>query len=71
LLVHGARSALQAAHRAQGKGTLNALQHWALDIERRRGTNKATVALANKIARILWAMACHQRSFDGNWSRAH
>ena len=71
LLVHGARSALQAAHRAAQRGQLNALQRWALEVEQRRGTNKATVAFANKIARVLWAMACHQRCFDGNWSQKH
>ena len=70
LLVHGARSALQAAHRAKrASRPLNGLQRWGLDIEQRRGTNKAIVALANKIARILWAMACHDRPFDGHWER--
>lgn len=69
LLVHGARSALLAAQRAEKAGrSLNALQRWALATQQRIGTNKATVALANKIARILWAMATHERSFDGNWS---
>lgn len=70
LIVHGARSALGAAHRAQRAGRpLNDLQRWALEVEQRRGTNKATVALANKIARILWAMAVYQRRFNGNWHR--
>lgn len=68
LLIHGARSALQAAHRAERSGrSLNSLQRFALDIEQRRGTNKAVVALANKIARVLWAMAVHERHFDAHW----
>lgn len=68
LLVHGARSALMAARRAERDGRpLDDLRRWALEIERRRGTNKATVAFANKLARILWAMAVHQRRFNGNW----
>lgn len=68
LLVHGARSALVAARRAEREGRpLDDLRRWALETERRRGTNKATVALANKIARILWAMAVHERRFNGNW----
>ena len=72
LLIHGARSALQAAHRAERAGRpLNSLQRFALDIEQRRGTNKAVVALANKIARILWAMAVHERHFDGHWNPSH
>jgi hypothetical protein len=29
--------------------------------------NPATVALANKLARIIWATYRHQRTFDGNW----
>lgn len=68
LLVHGARSALIAARRAQQSAQpLDALRQWALTIEQRRGTNKATVALANKIARILWALARYERHFDGDW----
>jgi len=69
LLIHGARSALAAAKRAERAGRpLDPLRRWALDTERRIGMNKATVALANKIARILWAMARHERLFDGHWS---
>jgi transposase len=71
LLVHGARSALLAAHRAERAGnTLDRLRRWALDCERQRGHNKATVALANRLARIVWATWKHQRAFDGNWSAA-
>jgi transposase len=70
LFVHGARSALTAARRAEQAGRpLDDLRRWALDVERRRGTNKATVALANKMARILWAMAVYDRRFNGNWHR--
>jgi hypothetical protein len=38
---------------------LDRLRAWALETERRRGHNKATVALANKIARIVWATWKH------------
>lgn len=70
LLIHGARSALNAARQTQRAGQpLDRLRQWALEIEQRRGTNKATVAPANKLARILWAMACDDRRFDGNFSR--
>jgi transposase len=69
LLVHGARSALVAANRAEKAGrALDGLRRWALQTERRIGRNKATVALANKLARCLWAMARYERRFDGNGS---
>ena len=69
LLVHGARSALLAAHRAQRAGKpLDRLRHWALNCERARGHNKATVALANRLARIVWATWKYERAFDGNWA---
>jgi len=68
LLVHGARSALLAARRAQRAGKpLDRLRRWALNCEQQRGHNKATVALANRLARIVWASWKYQRSFDGNW----
>jgi transposase len=69
LLVHGARSALLAAHRTLRAGRpLDRLRQWALECERQRGHNKATVALANRIARIVWATWKFERPFDGNWS---
>lgn len=68
LLVHGARSALLAAHRTERSGKpLDRLRRWALDCERRTGHNKATVALANRLARIVWATWKYERPFDGNW----
>lgn len=57
LLTHGARSVLLAAHRTATRGKpLTRLQQWALVVQARRGHNKATVALANKLARIIWAV---------------
>jgi transposase len=58
LLIHGARAALLRAHRraAKGEQALTALERWALDVERRTHHNKAAVALANKMARIIWAV---------------
>lgn len=53
LLVHGARGVLAWAKRRGPKGRLEA---WALEIENRRGPNKAAVALANKQARVVWAV---------------
>jgi transposase len=53
LLIHGARSVLCHAKRTPHPARL---QHWGLSIERTRGHNKAAVALANKLARIAWAV---------------
>jgi len=57
LLTHGARAVLAAARRrAAANRPLTPLQTWAVSVADRRGANKATVALANKLARILWAV---------------
>jgi transposase len=61
LLIHGARSALLAAHRADEP---HALQLWALRVELRSGHNIATVALANRLARIAWRVWRDQRAFQ-------
>lgn len=61
LLVHGARSALLAAHRVKEP---DLLQAWAIRTARTRGHNIATVALANRTARIAWRVWRDQRSFQ-------
>jgi transposase len=53
LLIHGARSVICHAKRSKSHDRLRA---WALRIEKERGHNKAAVALANKLARITWAV---------------
>src|SRR5688572_140086 len=64
LLIHGARAVLLATRSAQRRGSsLDQLRTWALDLQQRRGHNKATVALANKLARIVWATWRHDRDF--------
>lgn len=69
LLIHGARSALTAAHLARRRERpLHRLQEWALACEKRRGRNRAAVALANRLARIVWATWKYQRAFNGNWT---
>jgi len=68
LVIHGARSVMariKVLQRSQQK--LTALQQWAVQLEQRVDHNKATVALANKMLRILWATWMHQRNFDGNY----
>ena len=57
LLTHGARSVLLMAHRRAARGqSLTRLHHWALTLRARRGHNKATIAIANKLGRIVWAV---------------
>jgi transposase len=50
LLIQGARSALLTAARHE-----DAVSRWSLAVQERRGGNRAAVALANKMARRLWA----------------
>lgn len=59
LLVHGARSALphlMAKETPQGR--------WLSGLLARRHRNVATVALAQKMARIIWALLAHQRRYS-------
>jgi transposase len=71
LLTHGARSVLLRAGQMQRAGqNLNHLQRWALDLRSRMNHNKATCALANKLARIAWATWRYQRDFDPNHAAA-
>jgi len=65
LLTHGARAVLLAAQRTARTSPhrLTRLQQWAVTLAARRGHNKAAIALANKLARIIWALWCHERDF--------
>ena len=57
LLTHGARSVLRAATVARRAGRqVDRLRAWALELQGRTNHNKATCALANKLARIAWAV---------------
>lgn len=58
LLIHGARSALRAAERKA-----NHDDSWLANMLARRHKNVAAVALANKNARIVWALLAHQRQY--------
>ncbi len=68
LLIHGARSALCAALERQSKGReLSYLQRWAVERADTMHLNKASVALANKMARIIWALWTRERTYDGDF----
>jgi len=57
LLIHGARAVIaQAQRKAHGDS-------WLLKLIQRRNANVAAVALANKNARIIWALLAHDRQF--------
>lgn len=65
LLIHGARAVLLSARSAQRRGSApDRLRTWALDVQERRGHNKAAVALANKLARIVWATWRYEQPFS-------
>jgi hypothetical protein len=53
-LIHGARSVMYRA-----AGTEDGRSQWLQRLQARRNTNIAVVALANKNARILWALLAH------------
>lgn len=55
LLIHGARAVMRTAHRHED----DAVCQWACGLKTRRGMHKATVALANKMARQLWAQLAY------------
>ena len=59
LLIHGARAVLKNCRKKEDKLSL-----WLQALIERRGFNKAAVALANKNARILWAMASKEKEYD-------
>lgn len=58
LLVHGARSVLTRAKNLSAKKA-----EWLKSLEERRGRNRTIVALANKNARIMWALMAKQESY--------
>jgi transposase len=62
LLIHGGRSVLWSA---KGKAASDGLRAWALRTEQRRGHNVAAVAVANKLARIVWAVWSRQLPYAG------
>lgn len=64
LLIHGARSVMLSQSRADRK-----IDPWLKEILARRPKNVAIVALANKMARTIWALLAHGRRFDPNWGR--
>jgi transposase len=64
-LTHGARSVLRAATVAAKAGrNCSPLRCWALAVQARTNHNKATCALANKLARICYATLRDKQQFE-------
>ena len=64
LLIHGARSVIyQAGQRPESCS-------WINGVANRRNKNVAAVALANKNARIVWALLAHDREFRPDYTTA-
>ncbi|MFZ0870194.1 MAG: IS110 family transposase [Rhodanobacter sp.] len=59
LMVHGARSALRTA-----KSKDDRLSQWVLRVAERSHPNVAVIALANKTARMAWAMLRHDTDYQ-------
>ena len=67
LLIHGARAVIRVAERkAQHAGS------WLAGVMERRNKNVAAVALAlaNKNARIVWALLAHDRNYEDDYGSA-
>lgn len=58
LLVHGARAFARVANKKNDR-----LSSWVCQLIEKRGMNKATVALANKLARIAWAVTTNKEAY--------
>jgi transposase len=59
LLIHGARAVVSQARYRDDR-----LSRWVTDIAQRSHPNVAAVALANKTARMAWAMLRHKMDYD-------
>lgn len=59
LLIQGAWSVIRYADKRQDR-----LSRWAREVLARRGKHKAAIAVANKLARIIWAMVRYERDYQ-------
>lgn len=58
LLIQGAWSVVRYADSSEDR-----LSRWAKQLIERRGKHKAAIAVANKLARIIWSMLYHQSHY--------
>jgi transposase len=66
LLIHGARTVLNWQRRPGRR-----LDPWLQGLLARRTPNVVVVALANKMARTIWALLAHGRTFQRDYSAVH
>jgi transposase len=59
LLIHGGRTVVRVAEKHQDRRN-----QWVCEVEQRRGKNIAAVAVANKNARIAWALLSKQTTYQ-------
>jgi transposase len=64
LLIHGARTVLNWQRRPGRE-----LDPWLKALLSRRAVNVVVVALANKMARIIWALLAHGRTYHSGYGR--
>ncbi len=66
IMIHGARAVVSAVNRkvAKDKNSLDPLENWIHNLYLKKRTNRAAVALANKNARIAWALMAHGKEYD-------
>ncbi len=62
LLIHGGRSVVRVASRYKDKRNL-----WIETLKQRRGENITAVAVANKNARIVWALLSTKKDYCANY----
>ena len=62
-LIHGARSVLRVAARHT-----DPTARWLKAVQARRNANIAAVALANKQARVVWALLAHDREYKADYA---
>jgi len=63
LLIHGARAVVRVAERKA-----NHAGSWLAGVMGQRNKNVAAVALANKNARVVWALLAHDRTYTTNYA---
>ena len=61
MLVHGARAVLRSA---EAYDKTDPFSRWAREVAKRRGRHKATLAIANKMARISWVVLAKDIRYD-------
>jgi transposase len=61
LLIHGGRTVVRVANKHQGKRSA-----WVTQLEERRGKNISAVAVANKNARVAWALLSNKSTYQAS-----